>query len=134
MVIYHNNETIQELSVPTGTMSIAYAELFAIYTALKWVQKTSLLKEQDIHFFVDSKFARDSLCSTVIPKKLFFLIQDIKHLAGSIRARREIFIHWIPSHLDRYTQGQYYIPGNQRADQLAEKARDEARDFLSSNR
>ena len=121
-IIYRDNRQIHEISSPTGDMPIAYAELFAILITLRWLKESSTFNRHDVHFFVDNIFARDSLCDTKLPRKHFFLIQDIKHVASSIKFTRRFFIHWIPSHVDKYTQGQFAITGNQQADKLAGNA------------
>ena len=113
-------------------MPIIYAELFAVYAAFAWLRQSNTFRGTDIHFFVDNTFVRDSLCSTLIPKEFFFLIQDIKHIAHSIKCSRELYIHWIPSHIDKHTQGQFHISGNRAVDKLAEQAREQARDLLST--
>ena len=130
VAIFHNNKLVHEITAPTGDMSIAYAELFAIYTALKWFSLSRHYRMEDIHFFVDNIFVRDSLCSTIIPRRFFFLIQDIKHIAASVQIHHNLHIHWIPSHIDDHTNGQFSISGNHHADRLAEKARQEARALL----
>ena len=95
----------------------------------------------DIHFFVDSLSAKQVLCEKWKAKKYNQLIQDILHTAEKIEGKRELVIslHWIPSHIDKLTQGRYRIEGNTKADNLAniaqeiatdEKSREQTRDEI----
>ena len=133
VALYRNREIIHKLSKPTGDMSIAYAELYAIYIAVKWLRQSGRFKANNIHFFVDNIFVRDALCRNSIPKRFFFLIQDIKHTAKCVEFTREFYIHWIPSHIDRLTLGRFSIQGNQEADRLADLARKQAYEELNRN-
>ena len=49
----------------------------------------------------------------------FYIIQEIKHMAASLSSRLRFYIHWIPSHIERYSQGKFRIDGNAAADSLA---------------
>jgi len=69
-------------------------------------------------------FSRDSLCNSVIPKGLFFLIQDIIHLANSLNHVFDFIIHWIPSHIFELSCHRHQIVGNDCADELANMARE----------
>ena len=123
------------------TSSITYAELYAIAKAIEWLQSTQEYKNRDIHFFVDSLSAKQVLCEKWKAKKYNQLIQDILHTAEKIEGKRELVIslHWIPSHIDKLTQGRYRIEGNTKADNLAniaqeiatdEKSREQTRDEI----
>jgi len=121
--IYRNNIQIHKISSPTGHTSIAYAELFAILAVLRWLKHSSSnFHGCEVHFFTDNAFTRTSLCDSVLPKTHFFLIQDIKHLASSLTSSHRFLIHWIPSHIDKHTYGQFRIAGNCCADRLAGEA------------
>ena len=133
VAIFQNNNLVHEITTPTGDMPIAYAELYAIYTALKWFLHLRESRTEKVHFFVDNIYARDALCNTLIPRKYFFLIQDIKHIASVIQIDHDLFIHWIPSHLETHTSGQFYIPGNCHADRLANIAREQAQAFIDTD-
>ena len=81
-VVYrHFNKKIKEISVPTGLTSIIYAELYAIYSALRWFLNSNVVLSRDVHFFVDNKYVTDILTAPNLPKDYFYLIQDIKQLA-----------------------------------------------------
>ena len=57
--IYHKKAKIREISSPNGKTSIAYAELFAILSVLRWIKGTkSIYKGSDVHFFTDSSSQR----------------------------------------------------------------------------
>ena len=56
----------------------------------------------------------------------FYPKQEIDHLADRITKDKHIYIHWIPSHIDKYTYGQFTIDGNKRADRLAVQAQGKA--------
>ena len=108
----------------TETSSIAYAELFAVYKAIKLIQNKQQYMGGDIHFFVDSMYVKNILCGQTSPKKYTRLIQDIQHSANQIDKDRNIFIHWIPSHLETHTNGKCRIEGNIEADWAANLGRE----------
>ena len=69
-------------------------------------------------------FVRNILSDNDTPSSHFLLIQDIRHLAAILRQhKKELFIYWIPSHLQDHTRGRFSIPENERADELANTAR-----------
>ena len=100
---------------------------YAILIALRWIkeQQTPRNKTQ-VHFFIDSQTAIQNICSKTLPKTHFFLCQDIKHIAVPLSEKYEMITHWIPSHLDKESFGQYRIIGNEIADRLAKQGRRES--------
>ena len=108
-VIYRESMVLHEISIPCGRVSIAYAELFAMLSVLRWLRTfvTSLDSAQvhSFHFFTDSSFARTVLCSSRAHRRFFFLSQEIQHLASSLSSYFQFYIHWIPSHMSRLSCG-----------------------------
>jgi ribonuclease HI len=129
-VIYRNTEKIHEISSPNGRTSIMFAELFAILSVLRWLGHSRRLDDiSDVHFFTDSASVRIALCETVILRSHFFLIQEIKHLAASLSHQHNFTIHWIPSHIDKYTNKRFAIAGNLCADILSKQGQQLAEDL-----
>ena len=95
-------------------------------SALKWIEHSKIDGNKDIHFFVDSLFVKNTLCGEVKTEIFFYLKQEIDHIADRIKKDKHIYIHWIPSHIDKYTHGQFIIDGNKRADILAVQAQGKA--------
>ena len=120
------------VSSSTGNYSIAFAELFSFLLVLRWLDSSEFNNNrnrqsiQDFHFMTDSSFARNSLCNSRIPQRFFFLIQEIRHLAASLSSQYNFIIHWIPSHMKELSLGWHNIPGSDRADALANTAREKS--------
>ena len=66
------------------------------------------------------------LCGEVKTEIFFYLKQEIDHIADRIKKDKHIYIHWIPSHIDKYTHDQFIIDGNKEADKLAVHAQNRA--------
>jgi len=82
----------------------------------------------------DSMNTQRAPCSTVIPERLFYLVEDIKNLAEILSPRFSFTIHWIPSHIESTALGKRPIHGNVEADHLADEGRQRAseRDTLNN--
>ena len=114
--------------ITVGETTINYAELFSIYLLLQWIHDHRKNTHSSIHFFTDSMYTQQVLCSDFIPKKNFILIEEIKNLASRITDNFSLMIHWIPSHIENTIFGKRPIIGNQRADDLAKSAQVRATD------
>ncbi len=54
-VVYSASQAVHKISAALGDVSIDYAELFAVYALLKWLQTQGNLKHnQPVHIFTDS--------------------------------------------------------------------------------
>jgi len=134
-VVYAANQTIHKISTPLGNVSIDYAELFAVYSLLKWLQTQDTLQHnQPVHIFTDSMNIQRALCSTAIPERLFYLVEDTRNLAEILSPRFSFTIHWIPSHIESTAIGKRPIHGNVEADYLANEGQQRAsqRDTLKN--
>jgi ribonuclease HI len=136
-IIYHQNKVIHEIVSPIGDLPIAYAELFAIYSFLKYLRNDTVLQEKliqeekqhyPVHIFTDRISAQEILCQNAVSKDNFYLIEEIKNLANNL-TNFQFFIHWIPSHTENTSFGRLPIKGNARADKLADEARLLANNF-----
>ena len=132
-LILHNlsagsRHVLQEIATPTGDQSISYAELFAFLSVLRWLVCAEIITSSDsamdFHFITDSAYVKRILCQTQIPETHFYIIQEIKHLAASLSSHLKFYIHWIPSHIERFSQGKFRIDGNTAADALANQGRE----------
>ena len=75
-----------------------------------------------MHIFTDRLGALTALGNCKIPRKNFYLIEEIKNLADRLSDRFKFHLHWIPSHIERTSHGFRPIQGNVRAEQLADEA------------
>ena len=123
-VIYHKRRYLMGITSSTQDTSVLYAELYAILDVLRWLQTFQGRDNiQEVHFFIDNMTAVSYLTDTLLPKKHFFLVQEIKHTARSLSSRFRFVTHWIPSHIDRHSAYLLQIHGNNVADKLANEAR-----------
>jgi len=141
-VIYYHNKIVKEIISPIGNQSIAFAELFAIYSFLLSLKDDPSFNRQlpcddqkeptPVHIFTDSMYSQQVLCSDILKRNLFYLIEEMKNLANHLS--NFIFtIHWIPSHTEHTTFGFEPIVGNLKADQLANLARIQSTDLHTEN-
>jgi len=124
--VYSHNQRILRIKSPIKKVSIDYAELFAVYSLLKWLCIRSKHNNKQIHIFTDSLNTLRALCNPTIPEKLFYLTEDIRNLAQILHPRFKFIIHWIPSHIERTSFGIKPIHGNIEADRLAKEAQNRA--------
>jgi len=65
--IYLRDRVIHEIISPVGDLSVAYAELFAIYSTLRYLHKerpaNRRKRKTPVHIFTDSKYAQETLCN-----------------------------------------------------------------------
>ena len=114
------------------------AELQAIQRSLQMIFNNTRLQTRPrlpIHIFTDCQYARNVLLSTTAKKKNFLLIDNIKDLASKLRYDLDmpVYIHWIPSHIEKTIYGIRPIIGNQKADKHAEDARNMSTDEDTCN-
>ena len=126
VAVYSGSEIILRMISQIMKVSIDYAELFAIYSLLKWLHIHYRCNNKQIHIFTDSLNTVRTLCNPTIPEKLFNLTEDIKNLAQILYPRFKLIIHWIPSHIERTSFGIRPIHGNVEADRLAKQAQNQA--------
>jgi len=126
VVVYSNNQLIHRIISPIREVSIDYAELFAVYSLLKWLQSDYRYNNKKIHIFTDSLNTIRTLCNSVIPENLFYLNEDTRNLAQILNPRFDFIIHWIPSHIEHTSFGTKPIHGNIEADRLAKVAQNRA--------
>ena len=126
-VVHQNSIKIREITTPAGCNSITFAELLAFLSVLRWARDSgcaTIGEKRNFHFITDSQTVVSMLTRNTIPKAHFYIIQEIKHYAISLSETFNFRVHWIPSHLDRYSFGRNQIQGNIRADTLANIARE----------
>ena len=86
-----------------------------------------------VHIFTDSQHAQKPLLSTKHPKKHFLLIESIRALGWRLvnEHRVNVYVHWVPSHIEKTSRGPRVIEGNHQADKHAETARKRSNDSHS---
>ncbi len=134
-VIYYNTETIAELSFSLENCENNFAELYAIYKSLKYIQRTFKRKmKNEIHIFTDSRYSIDVLTMATHGKQHVSLINRI--IAElSTRNSPKLVMHWIPSHVSFISnKGKEYIEGNEIADILAKRGAEECNNKIDANK
>jgi len=71
----------------------------------QWLQRHKN-RHCEVHVFTDSMYSQQILCDIMIPEKRFFLIEEIKNIAGQLISLFKCLIHWIPSHIEKTSLGQ----------------------------
>jgi len=126
-------QIILRIKAPIRKVSIDYAELYAIFSLLKWLHRHYKCNNKQIHVFIDRLNTVRTLSNSVISEKLFYLTEDTRNLAQILDPRFQFIIHWIPSHIERTSSGINPIHGNIEADREAKEALNLAAVSDSSN-
>ncbi len=128
-VIYLDDQLIHKLSTPLMNCSNNFAELYAIYSSINWIQKNWGIKinrkfHYKIHIFTDSKISIDSLCLRSKSSNNHRLLNMIINIVSKANSPK-LILHWIPSHIEmKINNGPSLkgIKGNMIADRLANTA------------
>lgn len=110
IAIYLNQGQVHTISSPVGASSVDYAELFAVFLFLQWLlefanQYTLPSTIREVHIFTDSTYVLDSLVNPFVPRKNFYVIEEIRNAASRLSSGFTFIAHWIPSHIDIRFEG-----------------------------
>ena len=114
MQLSETEQHTESIFLGQGTNNVA--ELSAIETALKMVEAHNVPDERPVEILTDSKYSHGILTLNWKPKANQALVQRIKQ---RIKNRGRIRIHWVAGHAG--------IPQNERADELANQAIENAK-------
>ncbi len=122
-LILYNSNTEAKLKFTLQNCENNFAELFAIYKSIKYIQSNIHKKlNRNIHIFTDSRYSIEALTMATRPKNNHLLINQIINEVSTKNAPT-LVLHWIPSHVSYTENGiRYSIEGNEIADQLAKQA------------